>query len=182
MTLLVMCESIPVMYPPISDFKGSKTIGKEYFLETQNSWIYPYSYIGRYNTSERHQDHVSFLNDIPNGFFIKVRNSTKRDGNKCRSMAVTASKNSINSLNYETLLNHPSYFVRIMLLPHLDYFSGSLLFGILRDPDPFIRGAVNSYIKIRASAEASSEASISADTLNLIRKASRFTIMDHATI
>jgi len=179
--LLVMCESIPVMYPPISDFKGSKTIGKEYFLETQNSWIYPYS--GQmYSISKRHQDYVSFLNNIPNGFIIKVRKFTKRDGNEYRSMSVTASKNSINSLNYETLLNHPSYFVRIMLLPHLDYFSGSLLFGILRDPDPFIRGAVNSYIKIRASAEASSEASISADTLNLIRKASRFTIMDHATI
>jgi hypothetical protein len=71
MVPLVMCESISVMYPPISDFKGSKTIGKEYFVETQNSWIYPYSYNGRYNISEHHQDHVSFLNDLPNGFLSK---------------------------------------------------------------------------------------------------------------
>jgi hypothetical protein len=170
------------MYPPISDFKGSKTIGKEYFVETQNSWIYPYSYNGRYNISEHHQDHVSFLNDIPNGFSIRVRNFTQRHGNKCRSMAVTVSKNSINNLNYKTILNHSSCFVRIMLLPHLDYLSESLLFELLRDPHHDIRDAANSHTKVRASAEASSEASISADTLNLIRKASRFTIMDYATI
>jgi hypothetical protein len=52
----------------------------------------------------------------------------------------------------------------------------------LRDPHHDIRDAANSHTKVRASAEASSEASISADTLNLIRKASRFTIMDYATI
>lgn len=70
-----------------------------------------------------------------------------------------------------------------MLLPHLNYLPESLLFELLRDPHHDIRDAANSHTKVRASAEASPEATnISADTLNLIRKASRFTIMDYATI
>lgn len=181
MTLLVMCELVSIRSPRIGDFKETWTIGKEYFLQTQNSWIYIYSG-HRHNIFELHQDHVSFLNDILNGFSIRVRNFTKRDGNRHRSIIVTANKNSINSLNYETILNHPSSFVRIMLLPHLNYLSESLLFELLRDPHHDIRDAANSHTKVRASAEASSEASISADTLNLIRKASRFTVMDFATI
>jgi|LakMenEpi03Aug12_release.lakeMendotaPanAssembly.Ray.scaffolds.fasta_scaffold06610_4 hypothetical protein len=180
MTLLVMCEPVSVMYPPI--WEETWTIGKEYFLQTQNSWIYIYSG-HRHNISELHQDHVSFLNDIPNGFSIRVRNFTQRHGNRHRSIIVTANKNSINNLNYETILNHSSCFVRIMLLPHLNYLPESLLFELLRDPHHDIRDAANSHTKVRASAEASPEATnISADTLNLIRKASRFTIMDYATI
>jgi hypothetical protein len=178
---LVMCELVSIRSPRISDFKETWTIGKEYFLQTQNSWIYIYSG-HRHNISELHQDHVSFLNDIPNGFSIRVRNFTQRHGNRHLSIIVTANKNSINNLNYKTILNHSSCFVRIMLLPHLNYLPESLLFELLRDPHHDIRDAANSHTKVRASAEASSEASISADTLNLIRKASRFTIMDYATI
>jgi hypothetical protein len=160
-------------------------VGVEFFYENPNSWLWQsFALMGdkEYYLFGYHQGYVRFLDSIPNGFSIGVRNFTQRDGNKCRFITVTANKSSINNLNYKIILNHSSYFVRIMLLPHLDYLSKSLLFELLRDPHHYIREAANSHTEVRASAEASSEASISADTLNLIRKASRFTVMGHATI
>jgi hypothetical protein len=180
-----MCEPVSARFPRISDFKLAKKVGLERFYENLNSWLWgSFAPMGdkEYCLFEYHQGYVRFLDSIPNGFSIRVSNFTQGDGNKCRFIRVTANKSSINNLNYETILNHSSCFVRIMLLPHLDYLSESLLFELLRDPHHDIRDAANSHTEVRASAEASSEASISADTLNLIRKASRFTVMGHAAI